>query len=58
MRLVYDVEDEVLNWLNVAKRILGGEISPDEALEALKLDAPCPPRPKRVKETSRPERCR
>jgi len=42
MRLVYDVEDEVLNWLNVAKRILGGEISPDEALEALKLDAPCP----------------
>ena len=36
-----DLEAEALYWLDVAKRVLGGELSPDEALHALKLGTPC-----------------
>ena len=36
-----DLEAEALYWLDVAKRVLGGELSPDEALHALKLDTSC-----------------
>jgi hypothetical protein len=32
-----DQEAEALFWLDVAKRVLGGEISPDEALRTLKF---------------------
>jgi hypothetical protein len=32
-----DQEAEALYWLDVAKRVLGGEISPDEALRTLKF---------------------
>jgi hypothetical protein len=32
--------DEALFWLDLAKRVLGGEISPDEALEFLDADGP------------------
>ena len=42
LRLVSrDPEAEALYWLDVAKRVLGGELSPDEALHALKLDTSC-----------------
>jgi hypothetical protein len=33
-------ETEVLYWLDLAKRILGGELSPDEAQLALKSNIP------------------
>ena len=32
-----DQESEALYWLNVAKRVLGGDIKPDEAMHVLKL---------------------
>ena len=35
-----DQEAEALFWLDVAKGVLGGEISPDEALRTLKFGAP------------------
>ena len=36
-----DLEAEALYWLDVAKRVLGGELSPDEALRTLKFGTPC-----------------
>ena len=32
-----DQDAEALYWLDVAKRVLGGELSPDEALHSLKM---------------------
>jgi hypothetical protein len=36
-----DQEAEALYWLDVAKRVLSGEISPDDALHVLKLGTSC-----------------
>jgi len=36
-RVPRDQDSEALYWLNVAKRILGGDIKPDEARRVLKL---------------------
>jgi hypothetical protein len=33
-------DDEALFWLGLAKRVLGGEISPDEVQELLDADGP------------------
>ena len=38
-------EAEALYWLDLAKRILGGDLSPDEAQLALKSSAPFFARP-------------
>jgi len=36
-RLLRDRDAEALYWLDLAKRVIGGEISPDDALQVLKL---------------------
>ena len=41
LRLVpRDLDAEALHWLNLAKRALAGEISPEEAVQAMKRDFP------------------
>ena len=41
LRLVLpEPEAEALYWLGLAKRVLGGEITPEEARRALRLDNP------------------